>query len=296
MKTSSSEPQNKRLSFAALILTGLIILVVIVLIIQSRLRHKGSEIVNQVATSSEVAAHDQSEAVEIIPELKSILSQADSNLVFNELPYQEPTFNWTEGENTFSLPANYGVQLISYTVPTSTPYKLSEKLNNLIDSIFIKNGFTPSLENAWYNENYAAFKGYKKGDLVCSVRTEDTWYTPTDPRYSNRDDVTSYILEVSCSDKLKEKAIEQLPFIAAMNLKNTETSVSVVREKDDFYYVSTFANPSGISAYLKKTSTGYDVLLKTQDAPTCNFVKKYGIPKEVANECYDQDSGDIRTL
>lgn len=201
---------------------------------------------------------------------------------------------WWNNNDGYSLLASTTESVV--VVKTWNNQKVSEKIPDEIfkpellatKEVFEDRGFVLNKNNSSANMDdqkfYDYVQAYEKDGYLCTVTVNG--------EVSSYPISMGYHLFVSCTNKLKEAEIEQLPFLEALNLKNKEEVVELKNSESDYFHVEISARRAGEAAVLKKENGTYRVLLISQEAPNCGLIEREKIPALVlssigSGDCYD---------
>ncbi|MFC1720958.1 hypothetical protein ACFL0K_01755 [Patescibacteria group bacterium] len=154
-----------------------------------------------------------------------------------------------------------------------------EKELSVAEKMFLERGYVLDKNNSSFDESderlYDYVQTYVKGDELCAVivNAECSSYV------AGMD--MAHDLRVSCGNTLKEASDEQLPFLEALEFKDTNTVVRVRKQSGDFFQLGVRGFRGGQTAIVKKEGETYRLLLMTQEAPYCNLIEEEQIPREV---------------
>lgn len=180
---------------------------------------------------------------------------------------------------------------------------------SVAQQVFAKRGFVLDLTNSSaeipdfpvfdFGNHGDYVQAYQKDDKVCVVRIPSDCRGRTDFGHLYiRNEPDHHRMRVSCANMsaYADARKEQLPFLEALELRNTSAMVRGVRRSGQFFSVNL---GSGI-AFLKKEVDVYRVLTVTQEMLPCSLVDKEQIPHELLHsdparcECLDDSTGRPR--
>jgi len=177
--------------------------------------------------------------------------------------------------------------------PEKTPPHIYKKELTTAEKVFTERGFVLNKNNSSTSTSdrhfYDYVQAYTKENDLCTVVV-------------NADCVgkkMAHTLSVSCGNTFAEAQAEQLPFLKALELKDTNTIVRVRKQSGAFFQLGVGWLRGGMSAVLKKEGETYRVILMRQEAPYCSLIEKEQIPYEVLSSigggsCFTDDGGYIR--
>lgn len=171
----------------------------------------------------------------------------------------------------------------------------------IVKTVFTDRGFILNKNNSSARTDdqkfYDYVQAYEKDNYLCTVTisAEASSYPGSG---KNGKAEMGYLLFVSCTDKLAEAEVEQIPFLDALNLKNKEEVAQLINSEGDYFHVETHFRRAGSAVILKKENGNYRVLLISQEAPRCSLVNKEKIPLSVltsigGGDCYANDGAYV---
>lgn len=148
------------------------------------------------------------------------------------------------------------------------------------EEVFKKRGFDLDENNSSYDilddRLYDYTQTYKKGDEVCTIIVN-----PDCSSYAGSGLTVAHTLSVSCGIYSQKLQDEQMPFLKALDLKDKDATVRIIKQRGDFFEVGFGFQRTGSVAVLKREGGSYRVLFIGQEAPSCELIEKESIPSEV---------------
>jgi len=205
---------------------------------------------------------------------------------------KDSSFTWFKNGYIILVPADdsfYIKKNNDYLEFNDVP-NLFENEINTSKTILQDNGFILNKENSSKNFSdktfYDYIQSYQKDYELCVIKI-------------NPDNLGYYQMNFSCGNSLSQAYEEQLPFLDALNYKNTNNFVHLINKSGDFYQIGIGSYRGGSTAVLKKENDFYRVLYTSQEGPNCEEIEGENIPKETLdlfkiNGCWKEEKGFIK--
>ncbi len=180
--------------------------------------------------------------------------------------------------NTVSITSSVSTSNVEHQSPVNPLNPLAKELNNLISKIFLDNDFALNTLNTSKsetdNEFYDYVVAFQKDETRCILKTNGDYGEYT----------------ISCSNSFQEAYEKQIPYLKALNNRN---SIVSVRERiGDFVWLNVHLRRTGYLALMKDNGEEIKLIFTGQEAPFCDLMIENQVPKEVYGACYDA-SGNI---
>jgi hypothetical protein len=140
---------------------------------------------------------------------------------------------------------------------------------------FVLNGYNSSF-NVLDNRLYDYVQAYKKNGEICIISVN-----PDCSSYEGSGLTMAHGIYIACGNGLEKAKEKQIPFLKILDLKDKKAIVRIRKQIGDFFQVGVGYRRTGSSAIIKKEGNSYRVLFVGQEAPSCELIKKEGIPDEV---------------
>lgn len=197
------------------------------------------------------------------------------NDIANTRSKDRVNFRWIKEGYTILVPANNNFyinkQSDTHLEFTEVPNLFKSEIN-ITEDILQDNNFVFNKNNSSKNFSdrtfYDYIQSYQKDDELCVIKI-------------NPDDLGYYQFSFVCGNSLNQVYEEQLPFLEALNYKNTNNFARLINKSEDFYQVGVGGYRGGSTAILKKEGAIYRVLYISQEDPNCEEIENENIPNSV---------------
>ncbi len=213
--------------------------------------------------------------------------------------YEDSDFNWKR-EDGYVRGEVKGreIQLYDrYENPKLDFNSLNREISNILDSL----GFTRNDSNSYSYDSFDSgplinIIGFEKDEMKCLVEWRDfhEYFYQTGQLAGLKYSTQIYSIACGIYKESEDPLNELFEDDFDPEAKN-KSSYSLDKIIGDFAAGSVRAFPccSGASWIAKKENNRWNVILTLQEAPSCELVDKYQIPKDVVDNCYE-DSENLR--
>lgn len=185
------------------------------------------------------------------------------------------------GKGSFNNPSVLPTNFLSKDIPAVKEFVKG------ISETFLANSFAHNIQNSLVlNEDRSRLRGYvwafQRGETRCTltVYPDLFFYLETKP--------FEYDITIGCSDKFQENYKEQLPYLKALGLKSGSTGISDVIKVGDFVRVVRWGGGGGYE--IGRWENGqFKRIIGGQDYPLCKMVDELQLPKEIYENCYEEN-------
>lgn len=179
--------------------------------------------------------------------------------------------------------------------PTTTSgvrqFGFGAKLLSLrVDRVLTANGFKKDALNSSRDlqdqTRYDYIQAYSNDQLSCAFTLSGDSYETTDVS-----------LRCATNEQIKKALAEQEVFLRAILPLETDKDIAVSRIRlypPQFAVVAVNYRRTGYEAILKKMNGKYVRVFAGQEAPSCEVVKQFSIPKTVVPQCYGKDGAALQ--
>jgi|WetSurMetagenome_2_1015567.scaffolds.fasta_scaffold01305_1 hypothetical protein len=230
----------------------------------------------------------------VVEELKADFKSADP-----DYDVSEQNFNiwWNDaiGYSFYVTSTQSFVIAASSTADANSPddvvSKLYSKEITIAKQVFAEHGYAINTSNTIVSIPGAREDkwGYEKGKEFCTIEVRSDYES-----YGGKF-AMAYPVYIACGNTLAQAEAEQRPFLDALNYKGRGV-IGDIKKFGLFYVVSTWDDPDGEMAILKKEDNGYQVLWTGYETPTCSIYDKNMVSNTILNYfggCYE-NSGILR--
>ncbi|NIS38285.1 hypothetical protein GWN26_07170, partial [Candidatus Saccharibacteria bacterium] len=236
-------------------------------------------------------------------ELMARLEAIDSESYIQARKSNFTSFRWNDGEGyNIVVPATESFFIVK--PKEGCPFDREKTVGffskelSAAEKVFAERGFVLDVRNSSTGASdkslYDYIQSYKKNDEMCAVAVD-----PDCSSYQGGGTEMAHQLRVSCGSGFAEARAEQIPFLDALDLKNTNSALRIGSRSGDFFRVGVGGFRAGSAAILKKEGDSYRVLFIGQEGPPCSLLEKEQIPHEVLSSigggsCFTDDGRYIR--
>ncbi len=166
-----------------------------------------------------------------------------------------------------------------YQSQSNSVNSLAETLNKTVTNIFESNGFQLKSTDAFkaiVSQGYFDFVvALQKGETRCALAISNGIETNEQSNF--------FTYSVICSDQFQKAYQEQVPYLKALDNRNSV----VIPEKrvGDFVFLSVNKGMRGFFIIGKIEGEKIKIIFAGQDYPPCNLMIDNGVPKEIYEKC-----------